>query len=123
LIDETSDRPRTKQVADLLRQAIERGELEPRSRLPSPAELGRTYGMHRNSGRAVLAILVAEGLVIPVRHIGHIVAEPEPERIEHPSAPCRVRAVVPSQPEVQAMGYRPGAALLEVAELDEETGE
>ena len=63
-IDPTSDRPVYKQIADLLRSSIERGELRPGDRLPSESELIKRFGVAQGTVRQAVGLLRSEGIVI-----------------------------------------------------------
>jgi GntR family transcriptional regulator len=63
-VDRLADAPPYRQIADQLRQAIQRGDLEPGGRVPSEAELIEHYGVARMTVRQAVAELKAEGLVI-----------------------------------------------------------
>jgi GntR family transcriptional regulator len=57
--------PMYRQIADDLRRRIESGELGPRSKLPTEAELGKQYGdASRNTVRDAIRFLVNRGLVV-----------------------------------------------------------
>jgi GntR family transcriptional regulator len=63
-VDRMADAPPFRQIADQLREAIQRGDLEPGGRVPSEAELIDHYGVARMTVRQAVAELKAEGLVI-----------------------------------------------------------
>jgi GntR family transcriptional regulator len=52
-----------RQLADLVRESIRRGELELGARIPSEAQLGSTYGISRITVRQALSELEREGLL------------------------------------------------------------
>jgi GntR family transcriptional regulator len=56
-------RPASERLADVLRHAIERGDLAPGSRLPSERELAERHGIARNTARQAIALLSQSGLV------------------------------------------------------------
>jgi GntR family transcriptional regulator len=62
-IDPTSDRPAYKQIADAIRSAIASGELGPGAKVPSEAELVRTFGVAQGTVRNALSQLRTEGLL------------------------------------------------------------
>jgi GntR family transcriptional regulator len=66
---------RYRQLADLLRAGIERGEYAPGSTLPSESELATRYGVDRRTVNRALLSLRAEGLVRVIRGRGTIVRE------------------------------------------------
>ena len=61
-IDEDGPVPPYRQVAAILREQIERGELPPGRRLPSIAGLVQEYGIARTTAGKALRLLVDEGL-------------------------------------------------------------
>ena len=79
-LDRASDRPPYRQIADHLRDAIDRGELRPGDRLPSEAELTRHYGVARMTARQAIQELRAEGRVVAEHGRGVFVRLPAPVR-------------------------------------------
>lgn len=71
------DTPRAqyRQLADLLRAAIERGDYAPGAPLDSESELSRRYGLDRRTVNRAVLTLRAEGLVRVERGRGTIVRE------------------------------------------------
>ena len=70
-----SQRPQYRQLADLLREAIDRGEYAAGSALPPEAELATRYGIAKSNVNTAIKILRAEGLVRVERGKGTIVRE------------------------------------------------
>jgi GntR family transcriptional regulator len=70
--------PPSRRIADELRRAILDGELAPGALLPSERELARTHGTARNTARAAIGILEAEGLVEVQHGRGAFVRERRP---------------------------------------------
>src|SRR4051812_23293919 len=62
-LDPTSDRAVFRQIADQLREAIDRGRFREGDKLPSEAELVEHYGVSRMTVRNSFSILQGEGLV------------------------------------------------------------
>jgi DNA-binding GntR family transcriptional regulator len=54
------------QLADILREMITSGELEPRSPLPSESYLQQEHGVARGTVRTAIGILRNEGLVVTI---------------------------------------------------------
>ena len=54
------------QLADILREMIASGELEPRSPLPSESYLQQEHGVARGTVRTAIGILRNEGLVVTI---------------------------------------------------------
>jgi len=79
-IDPASDRPVYRQIADDLRDAIEGADLPPGAQLPSEATLVDEYKVSRVTARRALAVLVADGLVVPEHGRGWFVRRRPPVR-------------------------------------------
>jgi GntR family transcriptional regulator len=79
-IDPTSDRPVFKQIADQLRSAIQRGELEAGAQLPSEQTLMDGYGVARGTIRQAVNLLRGEGLVRTEHGRGTFVRDRSPVR-------------------------------------------
>lgn len=62
-----------KEVADALREAIERREYPPGSTLPKQTELAEQFGVNIHTIRKAIGILEAEGQVTPIRRRGTVV--------------------------------------------------
>ncbi|MFD7548578.1 GntR family transcriptional regulator [Streptomyces sp. NPDC059816] len=62
-LDPTSDRAVFRQIADQLRDAIDRGRFREGEKLPSEAELVDHYGVSRMTVRNAFSVLQGEGLV------------------------------------------------------------
>src|SRR5437879_2578930 len=62
-IDPYSGRPRYRQLADILRDAIATGELRPGVTLPTEGRLAGDYGLGVDAVRDAIAVLRGEGLV------------------------------------------------------------
>lgn len=67
--------PLYQQLADLLRQQIESGQLLPNRPVPSETTLQQEYGVSRDTVRHALEILREAGLVVTVRGKGTYVRE------------------------------------------------
>jgi GntR family transcriptional regulator len=74
-VDHESNVPPYRQVAAILRARIESGDLEPRQRLPSIADLVQEYGIARTTAAKALKVLVDGGLAEMVPGWGTYVAE------------------------------------------------
>jgi GntR family transcriptional regulator len=62
-IDHLGDQPAYRQLAAILRQMIESGEIAPRQPLPSIATLSQRYELAKGTVEKALGVLRAEGLV------------------------------------------------------------
>lgn len=74
-VDLASDRPVYKQIADLIRDHIDRGELIPGDRLPSESAMMRRFDVTRTTVRRAIQALAAEGRVRTERGVGAFVKE------------------------------------------------
>lgn len=113
-IDPSDDRAVYKQLADILREQIETGELGPGARLPSEQHLGQAYHLSRDSVRDALQILRGEGLIVTVSGVGSRVRD-EPVRTVMPLASGdRVWARMPTAAERRRLGLAEGIPVLVV---------
>lgn len=90
-VDERSDRPFYKQIADGLRDEIDRGHLRPGAKLPSETELIGHFGAKRATVRRALALLRTEGRVDAVRGVGVFVRDATPRKFVYNSSQDRFR--------------------------------
>jgi GntR family transcriptional regulator len=67
------------QLADILREMIAKGDLPPRSPLPSESYLQQEQGIARGTVRTAIGILRDEGLVVTISGRGTYVKEHAPE--------------------------------------------
>lgn len=68
--DPLSPVPRYRQVAQILREQIEAGQLQPDRPIPSEAQLVGEYGIARHTARAAVRLLREWGLVQTVPGLG-----------------------------------------------------
>ena len=121
------------QIAERLREAVERGEFGPGDALPSESALNRRFGISRTTARAALDHLEHDGLVSRRSGKGSIVLPP---RVDQPlnllasfAEDMKARGLVPSyrsqsvtsarvSSEVAtALGIRPGSKAIAVDRL------
>ncbi|PZG05653.1 GntR family transcriptional regulator [Micromonospora craterilacus] len=113
-IDPRSHTPVYVQLADLLRQRIESGDLEPGSALPSEARLTQEYGIGREAVRMSVSLLRSEGLIRTVRGHGSYVREiTERRRIELAAGSSAI-ARMPTGAERRDLQLDEGVPVLEV---------
>jgi DNA-binding GntR family transcriptional regulator len=62
--------PRYRQIAAILRERIESGELEPDRPIPSEAQIQQEFGVARETARHAVALLREEGYVVTVPGMG-----------------------------------------------------
>lgn len=79
-IDRSSDRPPYRQIADILRDHIDRGRLTPGEQLPSEATLIDHFGVARMTVREAIKELRTEGLVVAQHGKGVFVRSAPPVR-------------------------------------------
>jgi GntR family transcriptional regulator len=77
MIDTSADRAVFRQLADLLRDQIQSGELGPGEPLPSELRLTQEYGISRTTVRQAIGQLRTEGLITVERPRGTFVRVPE----------------------------------------------
>lgn len=76
-LDPTSDRAVFRQIADRLREAIDKGKFREGEQLPSEAQLVEHFGVSRMTVRNSIAALQAEGLVL-AEHGRGVFVRPRP---------------------------------------------
>jgi GntR family transcriptional regulator len=79
LVDHMNPTPLYTQLADILREMIESGELQPRSLLPSESYLQQEHGVSRGTVRMAIAVLRDEGLVVTISARGTYVKALDPQ--------------------------------------------
>lgn len=85
MIDFQAERAVYHQLADLLRQRITAGEIEPGGLLPSSKRLEQEHGVSRETVRRALAVLRSEGLIVTEPSYGtRVRAAQERERVPVP---------------------------------------
>jgi DNA-binding GntR family transcriptional regulator len=80
VLDRDGPIPVYMQVAVLIREQIERGEITPGKAVPSEAELEREYGIARTTARRATRELREQGFVYTVQGEGTFVGEPDVPR-------------------------------------------
>ncbi|MGH8918994.1 MAG: winged helix-turn-helix domain-containing protein, partial [Actinomycetes bacterium] len=69
-----------RELAAVLRGAIQRGEYQPGDTLPKQPDLANEHGVNVNTVRMAVSVLEAEGLVTPIRRRGTVVRRRPPMR-------------------------------------------
>jgi len=119
-IDSASFEPVYRQLARLLREQIQAGELRAGQALPSEASLSQRFGVGRDAVRDALASLRGEGLVVTTRGIGTFVRGPAADvTVVRVGAGTRVAARVATADERQHLGIPEGTAVLVVTRAGE----
>jgi len=62
--------PRYRQIAEIIKRRIERGELEPNRPVPSEAQIQQEWGVARATARRSIALLRDWDLVVTVPGLG-----------------------------------------------------
>ncbi|MDX5569222.1 GntR family transcriptional regulator [Streptomyces sp. ID05-04B] len=75
-----------RQLAEILRAQIRRGDWQPGRMLPSEAQLVQRYGIERTTVRRGLGLLADESWVYAVPQRGWFVADPLPPAPEAPAS-------------------------------------
>ncbi|UCM88908.1 GntR family transcriptional regulator [Streptomyces marincola] len=118
-LDSTSDRAVFRQIADQLREAIDKGRFKEGAKLPSESELVEHYGVSRMTVRNALSVLQGEGLVHS-EHGKGVFVRPRPpvRRLASDRFARRHREQGKSAftVEAEAAGSRPEVDSLEVKE-------
>lgn len=65
--------PKIREIAAILRAAIERGEYPPGTTIPREVDLADRFEVNRSTVRGAIALLRAEGLVAPTKRRGTVV--------------------------------------------------
>jgi DNA-binding GntR family transcriptional regulator len=112
-VDPVADRPLYKQLADLIRTQIERGELVPGQRLPPEPGYMRRHGISRDSVRRAIAIVRGEGLIVTERR-GSYVRGRRAVTVVHVGQ-GRISARMPTDPERRAMRLDEGVPVLVIS--------
>lgn len=119
-IDRSADRPVFRQVADMLREKIQRGELRPGDRLPSEAELAGHFAITRMTIRNAIQDLKNEGLVISEHGRGVFVRSAPPVRRLASDRFARVhrkRGKAAFLAEAEQAGHAAGVDRIEVSNI------
>ncbi|WFE45279.1 GntR family transcriptional regulator [Verrucosispora sp. WMMD1129] len=115
MIDPHSGVPRHRQLADVLRARIARGEYAPGDLLPSETRLSQEYEVGRGTVRRAVSLLRAEGLVDAASGRGTQVREPvEVERVAVPRG-ALISARPPTPDERASLAIPEGVHVLVVS--------
>ncbi|GLZ56395.1 GntR family transcriptional regulator [Actinomycetospora sp. NBRC 106378] len=117
-IDRASDRPPYRQIADQLRELIDRGTLVAGDKLPSEAELIEHYGVARMTVRQAVQELRNEGRVVAEHGKGTFVRQPVQVRrlaSERFARRHREAGLAAFSVEAQKTGFTPNVDQLEIA--------
>src|SRR3954470_4530674 len=118
MIDPSADRAVFRQLADLLRDQIESGELGPGEPLPSELRLAQEDGISRTTVRQAIAQLRTEGLVTVERPRGTFVRIPEQTQQVVLGRGERATARMPTDSERRAHRLAEGVPVLVITSAD-----
>jgi DNA-binding transcriptional regulator YhcF (GntR family) len=113
-IDPHSHTPVYVQLADLLREQIESGELPAGSSIGSETRLSQEHGIGRDAVRMAISLLRSEGLVTTSRPFGTRVRQAPQRRKAELTAGSSVIARMPTGNERRRMQLDEGVPVLEV---------
>jgi GntR family transcriptional regulator len=118
MIDPSADRAVFRQLADLLREQIDSGELAPGEPLPSELRLAQEYGISRTTVRQAIALLRAEGLITVERPRGTFVRVAEQTELVTLRRGERAGARMPTDAERRTHRLAEGVPVLVVTAPD-----
>ncbi|GAA3337866.1 hypothetical protein GCM10020358_15800 [Amorphoplanes nipponensis] len=121
MIDLSADRAVFRQLADLLRDQIQSGELAPGRPLPSELRLAQEYGLSRTTVRQAIGQLRTEGLVTVDRPRGTFVRVPERAELVTLGRGERVSARMPTDAERRTYRLAEGVPVLVITATDGST--
>ncbi|MFI6161071.1 GntR family transcriptional regulator [Micromonospora haikouensis] len=117
-IDPRSHTPVYVQLADLLRERIEAGDLPAGAAVGSETQLMQEHGIGRDAVRMAISILRSEGLVTTNRGRGTVVREPLQKRVVELPEGTTIRARMPTANERRAMNLDEGVPVFELHGLE-----
>jgi DNA-binding FadR family transcriptional regulator len=118
MIDPSADRAVFRQLADILRNQIESGELAPGDPLPSELRLAQEFSISRTTVRQAIAQLRTEGLVSVERPRGTFVRVPEEIELVTLGRGERVSARMPTDAERRSYRLGEGVPVFVVIATD-----
>ncbi|GAA5193126.1 hypothetical protein GCM10023322_54320 [Rugosimonospora acidiphila] len=118
MIDPTADRAQYRQIADTLRDAILRGELQDGARVPSEERLRQEHGVSRTTVRKAIEVLKGEGLVDVRAPRGTFVRSQRPVDTVQLRRGDRVWTRMPSPDERREHDVREGVPFLIISRSD-----
>ncbi|WP_433730758.1 winged helix-turn-helix domain-containing protein [Actinoplanes sp. CA-051413] len=107
-----------RQLAELLRQEILSGRLQPGQKLPSETTLVQRYGIARETARRAVAVLRAEGIVGVVRGHGVVVREQPTIQDLTPTSGSTITARMPTADERAELEVPEGVPVIAVVAPD-----
>lgn len=114
MIDPYSDRALYRQLADLIRAQITKGELAPGANLPSESTLMQTHNLGRPAVRHALALLRSEGLIATERGRPSYVRTPVDRRQVVLAEGDRLTCRMPIDDERKTLGMDVGVPVIDI---------
>lgn len=114
-IDPGSYEPAYRQLARILREAIDTGELEPGQSLPSESSMVQQHGVSRETARKAVALLRGEGVVVTEHARGSYVRDVPEMTVVRVGPDAAVRSRMPSVEERRRLGIGEGVPVFVVA--------
>lgn len=114
MIDPGSEVPRYRQVAESIRERLDRGEWEPGTHLPSETYLASEYGVGRDTMRDALYALQHEGLLVLVAGKRPMVPPATPLELLHLVRSARMIVRMPTYDERRELGIGVGIPVADV---------
>src|ERR1700722_6212106 len=114
-VEPASGWPLSAQLAQVLRELINSGQLAAGDRVPGEIDLAREDGGSRDTAQRALAALAEEGLIIRRRGVASIVAPTEPVREVRVEPGTRISARLPTAAERELAQVGRWVPLLAVA--------
>ncbi|WP_066374024.1 GntR family transcriptional regulator [Herbidospora mongoliensis] len=111
-IDHSLERPAYKQLADIIRDQVAKGELEPGDRLPSEHDLMQGYDLSRTTVRQAFAHLRAEGAIVTGPRGSYVRGEDNRQEVTPSGAVVTAR--MPSEEERRRLAIGQGVPVLVV---------
>lgn len=112
-IDTASREPFYLQLADILRDAITRGEME--ERMPSETALVQHFGLGRTTVRHAISVLRGEGLVVTSRGLGTRVRRAGERAVTRVPVDAEITARMPTEAERRQLDLQEGVPVLVVS--------
>lgn len=113
-VDLTSDRPAYRQLADILRDEITSGRLQPGDSLPSEYRLAQEYEIGRDTVRDAFSVLRSEGLIETTRGRPSRVRAPRRLHTITAESGTQVTSRMPTEDERKRLGMVEGVPILVV---------
>lgn len=115
-VDPRADRPVYKQLADLIRDQIQSGELPPGQRLPAQLAYMQEHGISRDSVNRAMHVLRVEGLIVTDRRGSHVRDRDELTAVRVKTG--KISARMPSEPERHDLELAEGVPLLVIEDAN-----